>query len=229
MNGGPEKIQEVQQSQPGMLGKAVLWIKRNHLPYTLCAAVLLISFALFLREPTVPEFNRAAGWGALAIIALVMLIGPLSRLYPKLFMKYLYVRKPAGIIGALLALVHCAYSVQEFYGGDLVALASYATIRIAVVFCLISSIILIIMTLTSTQAAVKAMGYGKWKVLQTFGYLALIAAAAHAFFLNYQAGFADTRPIEWAIMSFAVLVVAARIYDYVKAQQKKKVGPTQNP
>ncbi|MCX8206037.1 MAG: ferric reductase-like transmembrane domain-containing protein [Candidatus Micrarchaeota archaeon] len=211
------------QPRQGNTDKAILWIKRNHLPYTLSAVVCALAYGLFAKEATLAEANRAAGWAALALIAIVMALGPLSRIWPQKFMRYLYVRKPAGIIGAVLAIMHSAYSIAEFYNGDLLLLISYAPVRIAVAFCLISIGILILMTATSTQTAVKIMGYDRWKLLQTTGYIAIFAAAAHAFALNYMAGFSDTRPIEWAIMGIAIAAVAMRAYDHLrqKSQDKK--------
>ncbi len=61
------------------------------------------------------ELNVVFALEAVGLISIVFLLGPLSKLKPTIFGKFLYLRKPLGLIGVTMALIHAIYSTISVY------------------------------------------------------------------------------------------------------------------
>ncbi len=73
---------------------------------------VISSLYLFLLEKNYDwsSFNSAAGAASFLLIALILFIGPLTRLY-QVFDKWMMYRKELGVLAFFLALFHSAYSL----------------------------------------------------------------------------------------------------------------------
>ncbi|MEM2137599.1 MAG: ferric reductase-like transmembrane domain-containing protein [Candidatus Anstonellaceae archaeon] len=153
------------------------------------------------------EFNKVAALAAIGLIAVAFILGPLSRLFPGIFAKYLYFRKPVGVIGFVFALAHSVYSLVEFYKLDINLMLYNNPKLVALVSGAVALAIFAAMTLTSTASAVKKMGYAKWKALQTTGYAGLLLTVVHFFVIETKpdVGF-DVRP--YGVLFFYLAIAA---------------------
>lgn len=157
------------------------------------------------------EFNKVAGLAAIGLISVSLMLGPLSRMFPKTFAKFLSWRKPVGIAGFAFAVIHAGYSFIEFYKLDVgraLAPNAFGQGFLAGVGALI---ILFLMAVTSTQTAMQKLGYQNWKVLQTFGYLALLLAVFHFIVVETKPdkGF-DVRPFALIFLFIPIVALLLR-------------------
>ena len=169
------------------------------------------------------ELNKVAALAAIGLISIVFIFGPLSRLWPNVFARYLVYRKPVGLTGFGLALVHAIYSAWEFYGFDMTKMFSSPSF-LALVSGIIALFIFFLMTITSTQNALRYIGYKKWKALQTCGYIALLFAIAHFFIIESKpaTGF-DVRPYGLLFFYLAIAALILRLLIIlVKAPERKR-------
>ncbi|GEM_PF-1457432 len=181
--------------------------KTKQLDFGRLAAIFSFSDATY----SLHEINKVAALAAIGLIAAAFILGPLARLWPSAFFKFLFMRKPIGLAGASFAIAHGAYSLVEFYHLDINRMVFQNEKAIGFLAAVGATIIFIAMSLTSTKEAVQKMGYGKWKALQTFGYAGLILAIIHFFVLETKpdVGF-DVRPYGVAFFIFALLAVFMR-------------------
>ncbi|MEK6982645.1 MAG: ferric reductase-like transmembrane domain-containing protein [Candidatus Micrarchaeota archaeon] len=168
------------------------------------------------------ELNKITALGAIGIIAIVFMLGPLSKFFPKIFAHYLIYRKPVGLIGFAFALIHSVYSAYVFYSFNLDKIISGGRI-IPFTAGLLSLFIFFLMAVTSTESAVKKLGYKNWKVLQTFGYIGLLFAVVHFFVIETKPviGF-DVRPYGVAFFVIAVVALLLRLFlVFVQVKERK--------
>jgi DMSO/TMAO reductase YedYZ heme-binding membrane subunit len=141
------------------------------------------------------ELNKVIALEAIGLISITLLLGPLSKFMPRIFTVFLYMRKPLGIAGFVLAAAHGIYSAAEVYQLDINQMIFQNSKAWGLVSAIIALAIFFIMTITSTKEAVARMGYKKWKTLQTFGYAGLFFAILHFFIFESKPGIGlDVRP-----------------------------------
>ncbi|HLD60049.1 MAG TPA: ferric reductase-like transmembrane domain-containing protein [Candidatus Bilamarchaeaceae archaeon] len=175
-------------------------------------------------DKSLRELNKIAALGSIGLITVSFILGPLSRLWPKTFSPFLYFRKPVGIIGFILGLLHGVYSSIRFYGLDLNTMFFENPKILAVVTGLLGLFIFFLMASTSTQKAVEKMGYKRWKALQTSGYLALFLVIIHFFVIESKPdiGF-DVRPFGLIFLFVPILALFVRILIiFIKTKEKRK-------
>ncbi|MBI5228014.1 ferric reductase-like transmembrane domain-containing protein [Candidatus Micrarchaeota archaeon] len=168
------------------------------------------------------ELNKVAALAALGLLALVFIVGPLSKFWPVVFAKYLAYRKTVGVISFVIILLHTAYSLFIYYKLDPGSIFAQATL-LPVIFGFIAFFIFLIMTITSTKSAVQKLGYKKWKTIQTCGYIGLLLVILHFFYIESKptAGF-DVRPYGLVIFYFAIAALLLRLgIIFVKTPERK--------
>ncbi|MBM3229601.1 hypothetical protein FJZ26_04175 [Candidatus Parvarchaeota archaeon] len=159
-------------------------------------------------QNSIREFNKVVALEAIGLISIAFILGPLSRLWPRIFCSYLYFRKPVGVIGFVFALVHAIYSFVEFYKGDYGVFFNTQHPKFAALSTgLVALIVFAAMAITSTASAVRKMGYEKWKALQTTGYAGLVLTIIHFYIIETKPdiGF-DVRP--WGVAFFWLAIIA---------------------
>jgi DMSO/TMAO reductase YedYZ heme-binding membrane subunit len=190
---------------------------------TLDFAIVLkvISFSDF--NFSIREINKLSALAGLTILSLAFLPGPLSKIWSNVFGKYLVLRKPLGIIGFILILLHSYLSFVYYYKSDLYNALFNNPKQLAFIAASISFLIFVLMALTSTKEAVQKMGYQRWKMLQRTGYFALFLAIIHFVVVETKPniGF-DVRPFAYLalIISIATLILRIYVQFFVKVERK---------
>ncbi|MFA4907277.1 MAG: ferric reductase-like transmembrane domain-containing protein [archaeon] len=158
------------------------------------------------------ELNKVFALEAIGVISVVFLLGPLSKLFPGIFARFLPMRKPAGLAGFALALVHGIYSLVVFYNLDISLMIFRNQKLIGFIPAVLALIIFGIMSFTSTKQAVIKIGYRKWKAVQTFGYAGLLFALVHFFVIESKpiAGL-DVKPFGLLFFYVAALALLLRL------------------
>lgn len=136
-----------------------------------------------------------------------------------LFSKLLPLRKYTGIFAFLVTLTHgLSYFAQKKVLANPEAMMSLAfSTKYAAVFGTIAFLIMLPLFLTSTNFAVKKMGYKSWKNLQRFTHAVFIFAVLHVALLKYfWNGKIDFGPI----VLFSIYVIGYGYLWHKKISQK---------
>ncbi len=120
--------------------------------------------------------NKAFAIGAMFLMGISFIIGPLARFFPSLRKKIEY-RKQIGLMGFFFALIHII--VSYFFLSDKFPISWFIENQASVIFGVIGIIVLIIVAIDSMNAVARRIGHKKWIFIQRLAYIAFILAAAH--------------------------------------------------
>src|SRR3989338_2489575 len=189
--------------------------------YSLIAIAVLAFYYFFavqlhLRAGLLSTANAVIAFSSLFILGFSFILGPLAKFFI-FFDKFLWYRKPFGLIGFGLAALHTLLVVfitvnskTEVNLSDLSSLA----------FAGIAFMIFTLMALTSTQKWISSLGYENWKNLQRLGYLAILFVAFHVALLEN--GVFLTRITGQIAISFILLILFLRALTIVLGLFSKK-------
>ena len=131
---------------------------------------------------------RAIGTMAIVLLHVILLIGPLSRLSPRL-MPLLYNRRHLGVVFFLLALMHAAlatlfygaFGIRDPLSAVLAGYDSYASITgfPFELLGLLALLVFFVMAATSHDFWLKNLGPRTWKTLHMLVYVAYALLVAH--------------------------------------------------
>ncbi len=124
-------------------------------------------------------FTRFFALSSLYLICVSLIIGPLAVLDIR-FAALIESRRSVGIAAFVLAAIHTLLAFDFYFGFSLNAIIS----SFPQIVVLPAAVILLAMTLTSSDWAVKNMGMGKWKYLQMLIYPAFVLILVHFFYLS---------------------------------------------
>lgn len=186
------------------------------IPEKLTKVLLFTDVSFSLRE-----LNKVVALEAIGLIAVVFLLGPLSKFWPRVFNQFLCLRKPLGLTGFGLAVLHTIYSFVVLYQFDLNKLLQSPKIG-GLAAGAIALAIFFFMSLTSTKQAVERLGYRRWKTIQTFGYIGLLAALLHFFLLETKNWALDVRPFGLVFFYLTAVALLLRLgIIFVKVPERK--------
>lgn len=193
-------------------------VTKTLVPEKLVKVVTFQDIAYSLRE-----FNKVFALAAIGLISAVFLLGPLTKLWPKVFARFLYLRKPVGLVGFGIAAIHSVYSFIVIYEMSIGKMFIDNPKYIGAVTAVLSLFIFFLMSITSTKEAVAKMGYRRWKALQTFGYAGLLLALAHFFILETKPDIGlDVRPFGLLFFWLPIAALALRtIIIFIKVPERK--------
>src|SRR5690606_30475603 len=120
--------------------------------------------------------NKAIGETAVVIICLSFLLGPLAIILPFL-RKRLYIRHHLGLTGFSLVLFHIIISLLQFT--DRFSFDWYIHHAYGVLAAIGATLIFLVLAITSSEKAYKALGGKTWKTVQRVGYIALTLTGIH--------------------------------------------------
>ncbi|MDO8427869.1 MAG: ferric reductase-like transmembrane domain-containing protein [Candidatus Diapherotrites archaeon] len=172
------------------------------------------------------ELNKVAALAGIGLLAITFLMGPLSRMFPKKFARFLVWRKFLGLFGFGLIALHVLYSVIFIYNLSLDQMIFNNPKLEGILAGVIAFVIFMLMALTSTQKSVEKMGYANWKKLQTTGYIALFLSAIHFVILETKPEIGlDVRPFGKLFLALAIIALMVRIgLIFVQIQQRTQFG-----
>lgn len=203
-----------------------------------------LSTYLFLRRGYYNLYiaNKAFGSTGLIVIGLVLLIGPLARLYQR-FDPWIVYRKELGIVGFAAALTHTIISL--FFLPDKFAFVSFFTFTslnrglVPFLFGITSIIIFFILTILSVDSVIHRMDKAVWWRWQYWGVrIAFILLFLHLVAMKYPGwiswfvkggGNELTRPFmppgSLIAGSFGLFVLLVRLVELVDAKVAKITVP----
>ncbi len=184
-------------------------LNKSHLVPALVLLLLFVFYAYL--SFSVSMLNKMLALGAVVLIGLSFLLGPLTRFFPKTFGFYLPWRKNIGLWGFVFAVAHTAISLHVYYKWDFMAILGFDSFKL---FALLTGAVALfvfgVMTAISSKEWVDKLGYEKWRSVLRTGYFALLLVIVHFVLIETKQGVFNVRPAGWAILVFAVLVLLAR-------------------
>lgn len=163
---------------------------RFDLTMTSLMVIYLVAFMLLaIGMGHTPETGIIRGFGSLAFLMLsfTLSIGPLARFSPA-FQNIIYNRRHLGVTTFFIGLIHGAFSLIQFFEGDLVGIfttnSSFTDLRRFpfVPFGFLSLVILAIMASTSHDWWFNKLGIRRWKSLHMLVYVAYASLVIHVGF-----------------------------------------------
>ena len=190
---------------------------------------IILSFYIFYRRGYYDLYiaNKVLAGAAAVLLGIVLLIGPLSRLFsfPDRYVQY---RKELGIVAFLLALIHGL--VSSFFLPSKFTLAGFTEkLNWPFIFGLAAIIILIIIFFISNNRARSALSEKRWWQLQYWGVRLVFALILlHVFIMKWHSwsvwykagGGRELEHPEWPgagllVGWFMIMVVLVRLAEFV--------------
>ncbi len=192
-------------------------------------AAIMVLFELYYSLFPIPAATEAIRFFAMAgflMLCTSLLIGPLTVLNPKKFGILIKERRAVGVIAFLLILAHFILVFALAYNYNPAFLFSTFSIIIGTP----AMIILFLLAFTSFDKAIRKMGFGKWKLLQRFTYLAFILSFIH-FVLNLN-GYFVLLPTGEVFVNIAEIIlillgIITIIAQFIGFYAKRKAGKTE--
>lgn len=162
---------------------------------------IMIVYLFYLSRPEWSfshRFWRAIGDGGFILLILILLIGPLAKIFPKYFVRFLSWRKELGIWMALLAFLHSylilkdwiRWDYMKFFGYEYIPQAgAYVSVEpgfgMANLIGLVAVIFTIILFVTSSNKAIQFLGPKSWKFLHYSAYIIFYLVFLHVFYFLF--------------------------------------------
>ncbi len=224
---------------PGRLN--IGW-KVRHLVVLLAAGLGTYAFMESRAEWTeMHHWNRAVGDMSVVLIALSMIIGPLTRL-SAVFRTAIPWRRELGIYGVVLAVVHTViilaghwveWDLTRLFGYELAHLTGVYVMRqhglgIANVIGIIGLVYGIVLALASSDWSQRLLSGSVWKFLQRSAYvmwMLIVIHTAYFMYLHFQNFRTKVPGPNWAQTPFAwlvALVALLQLIAFVKTWKSKR-------
>lgn len=183
--------------------------------------------------------TRFFGYGALVLLGLALSIGPLSRLRPRLFARFMPYRRPVGIWSALAAVAHLLFVLQmvssDFYRKTWLTLFVHEyvwygengqrmvdnrlqldTLSGVAWTGLIALLLLLIIALVSNDWSQRFLGQATWKLVQQWSYTAFLFVSLHLLIMRWGGKMKLAPPLTrwvfWLLGGVALLQFAGFVY-----------------
>jgi len=148
--------------------------------------LIFLTYNIFSNDFVLLEnINKASAVVATILIAITLLLGPLSRFFPKHFRHDLIYRKPLGLAGFGFGALHVIVTFFNTYNADLVYIFSEANPNfLPVVYGTVALLIIVALAITSKKKSIKNLGFVNWKTFQRTAYIALAFIMLHFAFVG---------------------------------------------
>lgn len=211
---------------------------RKHIVVGLIAISLFFLFLLSRGAGTeASSIWKSLGDSAFVLLALTLLIGPLAKLWPLKFAKFIAWRREMGIWSAIIAISHNLAVQSLWFQGNVMELLGYALISGNYVHVnpgfglanLLGFVAIIMMTLllaTSSNYAVNLLGNKAWKFLHLSAYTIFYLVSFHIIYHVFMQGAWQENLFSMIFIGLSVLVILMQIFAFVKvakADKKKAV------
>ncbi|MCR4335379.1 MAG: ferric reductase-like transmembrane domain-containing protein [archaeon] len=182
--------------------------------------LFFLTFNIFTNDfLLLKNMSKASAVTATILIAITLLLGPLSRFFPKQFRYDLVYRKPLGLAGFGFAVIHATIVFFNTYNTDLFYIFSESNPNfIPVVYGTVALLILIALACTSAPKSIKNMGFEKWKTFQRTGYIALIFVILH--FASLGNGYFLKSTIGKTVFALALIALVFKAISIILKKQK---------
>jgi sulfoxide reductase heme-binding subunit YedZ len=205
--------------------------KSSFLFLLILAGVALIgAYNALFPLPAGTMLIRFFALSSLFIICVALVIGPLAVIDIK-YASLIEPRRAIGIAGFVFAATHILLALGLVFGWQLAAVLGAFPILISIP----AALILLAMTLTSSDWAVQKLGMGSWKTLQMLIYPAFVLILAH-FMLQSNGLFAKTQAgtfvnlAEVAVLALSIVAIILQFYGfYLKKKRLSAVAAPAKP
>ncbi len=217
--------------------------KFRHLGALMLMAALVWAFGMLRPEwSPMHRWNRAFGDASLVVIALVMLIGPMSRIWRR-WSRLLPWRRELGVWGFVAGLVHAGFILfgwvrlewPRLFGFEFhPALGEYVMFDkgfgLGNVIGILALVYGLVLSLTSNNLSQRLMGMSVWKFLQQGAYVlwALIVAHTAYFlfmhFLDFHRQTPEPNLLRWPFVALVGLVLAVQTAATLRTWQRQRLS-----
>lgn len=133
---------------------------------------------------TPSEMVKTTGLMAISLLALTLAAGPLARFIPALDILKAH-RKFWGVASFLFVILHLTLVVIFYFKFNFLRLIDPSNPKfLGLATGLLATAILLLVTLTSNQKALRSLDPKVWKTIQLTSYAALILAVAHFYLME---------------------------------------------
>lgn len=163
---------------------------------------------------TLPSFTRFLAVGAMFLLSLSLAIGPAALIVPKEFAPLIEARRAVGVAAFVFVVGHVSVIAGPYFGYDFSKMLSTTPL----IAGMAGYIIMIALTLTSTDFAIRKMGNPNWKLLQRATYIAFAVSFYHTVVQIQQFGLDANKQMNAAqifVLLFSIFAVALQIYGFV--------------
>jgi len=186
------------------------------------AVILLGAYNSLFPVPASTAFIRFFGLSAFMLLCVSLIIGPLALIWPATFAQLIEPRRAIGITTFVFVLLHLVLLALARFDSDFVA-TLFSTNPIVTVS---ATVLLLALTLTSSDSAVKVLGAGLWKNIQRFNYLAFVLSFTH-FILLSNGLFTNVRGVmfvnisEVAMVALGIVTVLLQAAGFITRKRKE--------
>lgn len=191
--------------------------------------------------------TRFTGYGALFLLGLALIIGPLARIRPQLFARWVAYRRAIGIWSVVGSAVHLVYAVRFMdsfnpdpwwqlfvnrYVGHMqdgtrlvrYMMAIHRPEQAVAWVGLAGFVVLLLVALASNDQAQRRLGPA-WKFVQQWAYTGFALIAGHVLIMKFAGKFKGSPPLSplatWWLLVVLVLQAAGMIYTIKRHRQRK--------
>ncbi|MEW6748130.1 MAG: ferric reductase-like transmembrane domain-containing protein [Candidatus Micrarchaeota archaeon] len=167
-------------------------------------------------------FIRFFALSSYFLICVSLVLGPLALFWPQTFGQTIEPRRAIGISAFAFALLHMLILVARVDGNVALLLNG-----IDAVVSITAAIILLVLTLTSSDYAVRTLGPGLWKNIQRFNYLAFVLVTVH-FLLKANGLRLDGLNISEAVLLvFGIATIFIQLAGFMERKARMKAAQRQ--
>jgi len=215
--------------------------KFRHLFSLAIVAALVWGFALMRPEwSPMHKWNRAFGDASFLVVAIVMVLGPLSRLF-RPFARTLPWRRELGVWGFLAGVVHAGFILVGWVDLEIIRLFGFQFhpqlfqyvmvdkgFGLGNVIGILALVYGLILALTSNDISQKWLGMGIWKYFQQGAYILWSLLVAHTayflflHFLDFHRSIPEPNIIRWPFVGLVVFVLALQTWASLKTWRLRK-------
>ena len=191
--------------------------------------------------------TRFTGYGALFLLGLALIIGPLARIWPQQFIRWMSYRRAIGVWSVIGGAVHLVYAVR-FMGSFTMApwwqlfvnryvghmqdgtrvvryvMGLHRPEQAVAWVGLAGFIVLLVVALASSDRAQRWLGQA-WKFVQQWAYTGFALIACHVLIMKFAGKFKASPPLSpaatWWLLLVLLLQVAGMIYTIRRYRQRK--------
>ena len=208
---------------------------------------VLLVYLFWLSRPTWSvemRFWRAVGDGGFLLLFFTLVIGPLIRLFPKLFTRFANWRKELGIWVGLLAFFHTYLIFQGWFQWDLMRLLGYEFVPqldryarlepgfgLANIVGLVALFFVGLLLATSSTKMITFLGGKSWKYLHYSAimvYYLVVIHVSYFMFIHYTISFHRPVPppnwFQYPFLVIALLLPLLQGIGFIKTVQKSRQG-----
>lgn len=201
-------------------GSLLFWI-------IMIGIVSIASYESFFSLSTSTIFIRTLGLVAFFLLSMSLMIGPLATISPTIFGGWIEPRRAVGLSAFAFMVGHFFLVFVHQFGGDF----SYVLANVNYAIAIPAMIIFALLSLTSSDAALRKLGFNNWKTIQRLTYVGFVFSLIH-YYLSQNgvivfltSGKAFFNLAEAGVWVLAVSAILLQVVGFFVKRAKKSATP----